>query len=49
MSDTSYTSFRSPDAAQQRAPGRLGDVLFGGLAWLAAIVTLLLLGGIIVS
>ncbi len=49
MSDTSYTSFWSHDAAQQRAPGRLGDVLFGGLAWLAAIVTLLLLGGIIVS
>lgn len=48
MSDISYTSSRS-DAAQQRAPSRLGDVLFGGLARLAAIVTLLLLGGIIVS
>ncbi|EAY62247.1 Phosphate transport system permease protein 1 [Burkholderia cenocepacia PC184] len=49
MSDISYTSSRSPDSAQQRAPSRLGDVLFGGLARLAAIVTLLLLGGIIVS
>ncbi|RQR27326.1 phosphate ABC transporter permease PstC [Burkholderia sp. Bp9143] len=49
MSDISYTSSRSADAASQRAPGRLGDVLFGGLARLAAIVTLLLLGGIIVS
>ncbi|AOI98373.1 MULTISPECIES: phosphate ABC transporter permease PstC [Burkholderia] len=48
MSDISYTSSR-PDVAQQRAPSRLGDVLFGGLARLAAIVTLLLLGGIIVS
>ncbi|PCE27705.1 phosphate ABC transporter permease subunit PstC [Paraburkholderia acidicola] len=36
-------------AAQQRAPSRAGDVIFGALAWLAAIVTLLLLGGIIVS
>ncbi|WP_321804877.1 phosphate ABC transporter permease PstC [Burkholderia sp. BCC1993] len=49
MSDISYTSSRSADAASQRAPSRLGDVLFGGLARLAAIVTLLLLGGIIVS
>ncbi|AFQ48568.1 phosphate transporter permease subunit PstC [Burkholderia sp. A9] len=49
MSDISYTSSRPADAAQQRAPSRLGDVLFGGLARLAAIVTLLLLGGIIVS
>ena len=48
MSDISYTSSRS-DVPQQRAPSRLGDVLFGGLARLAAIVTLLLLGGIIVS
>ncbi|MBX4308658.1 hypothetical protein K4G96_23930, partial [Mycobacterium tuberculosis] len=39
----------SADVAQQRAPSRLGDVVFGGLARLAAIVTLLLLGGIIVS
>lgn len=49
MSDISYTSSRSADVAQQRAPSRLGDVVFGGLARLAAIVTLLLLGGIIVS
>ncbi|KVF71583.1 phosphate transporter permease subunit PstC [Burkholderia sp. FL-7-2-10-S1-D7] len=48
MSEISYTSSRS-DVPQQRAPSRLGDVLFGGLARLAAIVTLLLLGGIIVS
>src|SRR5579871_4135528 len=36
-------------ASQQKAPGRSGDVVFGGLARLSAIVTLLLLGGIIVS
>jgi phosphate transport system permease protein len=42
-------SSRSADKAQQRAPSRLGDILFGGLARFAAIVTLLLLGGIIVS
>ncbi|MFL6638074.1 MAG: phosphate ABC transporter permease PstC [Paraburkholderia graminis] len=36
-------------ASQQKAPSRAGDVIFGGLARLAAIVTLLLLGGIIVS
>ncbi|MFL9983770.1 phosphate ABC transporter permease PstC [Paraburkholderia sediminicola] len=35
--------------SQQKAPSRAGDVIFGGLARLAAIVTLLLLGGIIVS
>ncbi len=49
MSDIPYVSSRSADKAQQRAPSRLGDILFGGLARLAAIVTLLLLGGIIVS
>jgi phosphate transport system permease protein len=49
MSDIPYASSRSADKAQQRAPGRLGDILFGGLARVAAIVTLLLLGGIIVS
>lgn len=32
-----------------RAPSRTGDLVFGGLTRLAAIVTLLLLGGIIVS
>ena len=32
-----------------RAPSRFGDLVFGGLTRLAAIVTLLLLGGIIVS
>ncbi|KAG0162399.1 hypothetical protein DFQ30_002109 [Apophysomyces sp. BC1015] len=32
-----------------KAPGRAGDILFGGLARLAAIVTLLMLGGIIFS
>ena len=36
-------------ASQQKAPSRAGDVIFGGLARLAAIITLLLLGGIIVS
>ena len=36
-------------ASQQKAPSRAGDIIFGGLARLAAIVTLLLLGGIIVS
>ncbi|KVO05070.1 phosphate ABC transporter permease PstC [Burkholderia ubonensis] len=49
MSDIPYVSSRSAGNAQQQAPGRLGDILFGGLARLAAIVTLLLLGGIIVS
>ncbi|CAN0619830.1 phosphate ABC transporter membrane subunit PstC [Burkholderia multivorans] len=49
MSDIPYVSSRSVGKAQQRAPSRVGDVLFGGLARLAAIVTLLLLGGIIVS
>jgi len=49
MSDIPYVSSRSADKAQQRAPSRLGGILFGALARLAAIVTLLLLGGIIVS
>ncbi|KVX19082.1 phosphate transporter permease subunit PstC [Burkholderia ubonensis] len=49
MSDIPYVSSRSAGNAQQHAPGRLGDILFGGLARLAAIVTLVLLGGIIVS
>ncbi|CAJ0779391.1 Phosphate transport system permease protein PstC [Ralstonia condita] len=39
----------SSDASNMRAPSRIGDLLFGGLTRLAAIVTLLLLGGIIVS
>lgn len=39
----------SPSQGLQRAPSRLGDIIFGGLTRLAAIVTLLLLGGIIVS
>ncbi len=49
MSDISYASSRSAGNAQQRAPGHFGDFVFGSLARLAAIVTLLLLGGIIVS
>lgn len=49
MSDIPYASPTSAGKAPQRAPGRLGDILFGGLARLAAIVTMLLLGGIIVS
>lgn len=39
----------APAEHAQRPPSQLGDVLFGNLARLAAIVTLLLLGGIIVS
>ncbi|MEX3547811.1 MAG: phosphate ABC transporter permease PstC [Burkholderia sp.] len=45
MSDIPLTS----RPAGQRAPGRLGDVIFGGLTRIAAVVTLLVLGGIIVS
>ncbi len=48
MSDINLTS-AVPAAHAQRAPSRLGDILFGGLTRLAAVVTLLLLGGIIVS
>ena len=39
----------SSGASRMRAPSRFGDLVFGGLTRLAAIVTLLLLGGIIVS
>jgi phosphate transport system permease protein len=39
----------APAEHAQRAPSPLGDWIFGNLARLAAIVTLLLLGGIIVS
>ena len=39
----------SSGASSMRAPSRFGDLVFGGLTRLAAIVTLLLLGGIIVS
>lgn len=39
----------APAEHAQRAPSRLGDLIFGNLARLAAIVTLVLLGGIIVS
>jgi len=49
MSDIQIVSNPSGSAAQQKAPSRAGDVIFGGLTRLAAIVTLLLLGGIIVS
>ncbi|MDR5751109.1 MULTISPECIES: phosphate ABC transporter permease PstC [unclassified Caballeronia] len=48
MSDINLAS-APPGSGTQRAPGRLGDILFGGLTRLAAVVTLLLLGGIIVS
>src|ERR1700690_2585535 len=48
MSDIPLVSSTSGSASQQKAPSRAGDVIFGGLARLAAIVTLLLLG-IIVS
>src|SRR3954471_24282904 len=53
MSDIHLASGASradpPRSTSQKAPSRAGDVIFGGLARLAAIVTLLLLGGIIVS
>ncbi|WP_346780695.1 phosphate ABC transporter permease PstC [Trinickia sp. Y13] len=39
----------APAEHAQRAPSQLGDFIFGNLARLAAIVTLVLLGGIIVS
>ncbi len=40
----------SPPASQvQHEPSRLGDIVFGGIARLAAVITLLSLGGIIVS
>ena len=47
MSDINVAS---PPASQvQREPSPLGDIVFGGIARLAAVVTLLSLGGIIVS
>jgi phosphate transport system permease protein len=51
MSDINFSSNGPAGRASgtQRAPGRSGDIIFGGLARLAAVVTLLLLGGIIVS
>lgn len=49
MSDIPFASTRSGDQPPMRAPSRYGDIVFGGLTRLAAIVTLLLLGGIIVS
>jgi phosphate transport system permease protein len=48
MSDINFSS-TPPASRVQRAPGRLGDIVFGGLTRLSAVVTLLLLGGIIVS
>ncbi len=48
MSDTRFMS-TAPAEHAQRAPSQLGDFIFGNLARLAAIVTLVLLGGIIVS
>jgi phosphate transport system permease protein len=44
-----HLSSTPPSSRAQRAPSRLGDIFFGGLTRLAAVVTLLLLGGIIVS
>ncbi|HEY1610026.1 MAG TPA: phosphate ABC transporter permease PstC, partial [Paraburkholderia sp.] len=49
MSDVPLVSNPPGGASQQKAPSPAGDILFGGLARVAAIVTLLLLGGIIVS
>src|SRR6202051_4617856 len=48
MSDINLAS-TPPASRAQRAAGRVGDVVFGGLTRLSAVVTLLLLGGIIVS
>ncbi|MDR5779918.1 phosphate ABC transporter permease PstC [Caballeronia sp. LZ065] len=48
MSDINLSS-AVPAAHTQRAPSPLGDLIFGGVARLAAVITLLLLGGIIVS
>ncbi|KMZ11691.1 Phosphate transport system permease protein PstC [Candidatus Burkholderia humilis] len=48
MSDINLTP-AVPAAHTQRALSRLGDIIFGGVTRLAAVVTLLLLGGIIVS
>ena len=49
MSDVPLVSNPPGSAAQQKAPSPAGDIIFGSLTRLAAIVTLLLLGGIIVS
>ncbi|WP_296660621.1 phosphate ABC transporter permease PstC [Paraburkholderia sp.] len=49
MSDIRLVSNPPGSAAQQKAPSPAGDVIFGSLTRLAAIVTLLLLGGIILS
>jgi phosphate transport system permease protein len=50
MSDIELRSTTPPGGEHaQRAPSRIGDVVFGNLARLAAVVTLVLLGGIIVS
>jgi len=49
MSDIHIVSTPPGSAAEQKAPSRAGDIIFGGLTRAAAIVTLLLLGGIIVS
>jgi phosphate transport system permease protein len=46
MSDT---QFPVKAASTMRAPSRTGDVVFGSLTRLSALVTLLLLGGILVS
>jgi phosphate transport system permease protein len=48
MSDINLSA-AVPAAQTQRAPSRLGDIIFGGVTRLAAVITLLLLGGIIVS
>ncbi|WP_250513563.1 phosphate ABC transporter permease PstC [Caballeronia sp. INDeC2] len=48
MSDINLAS-AVPAAQTQRAPSRIGDIIFGGVTRLAAVITLLLLGGIIVS
>jgi phosphate transport system permease protein len=49
MSDIHLVSTLPGSQAQQRAPSRTGDIVFSALARLSALVTLLLLGGIILS
>jgi phosphate transport system permease protein len=49
MSDMNLAPTSSASHGVQRAPSPAGDIIFGGLTRLSAIVTLLLLGGIIVS
>lgn len=50
MSDIQLNSMTPPGGERaQRPPSRVGDFIFENVAWFSAIITLLLLGGIIVS